>query len=197
MSKDALSAVPVKSTRGRKKGFSAERLVGLDLEQMRAAASWGDVALKQGGIWARRFLDAEQKARTAPTPENLMSANNEFHTARLRLGRRDAKFFREVADFLEGQIAYATTRTPADRTHLLAVDFVNICAIWPRGDAKLGTVVQRLGRKTVAEAWARPRAMPSVSQLRDFLEEVLGDDAPADESTVRDIARRVGINRRP
>lgn len=193
---------------GRPAGFSPKKLAQLPFIKRILYMIYGDPVLTRG---AALVNDIRAAAWTAggPDPAEAITAQKRLNGLCRELiapmvhkkegvslwrdvngpeKRREARaLFQEIIEYLDAEEqVWAKGYDMKAEAYFLANYYIHIC----QGDRDI--VENDRGYVTVAEALKRAPHTPSVSQVRNFLEEAIGDDAP-NETTVRRMVKDLGL----
>jgi hypothetical protein len=193
-----------KSTAGRIAGFTPSKLKGVGLPDMIDAATYGDIALTEGGTRVRQAQNAYLSRRNdawefeaelivgkvAPQWVKDIAAGLVPRTG-IRLPRvsSEARFFSEVSEFLAAQHR-SIAEGPLAPAYYYAGRFIWMCELAERGGGTRGHLYILPAVASVKLAMGRKRFRPTVAEIADHLSEVMED--PPTYKQVERIAEVLG-----
>lgn len=178
---------------GGAKAYFAKKLVeGLPIYDAARTAYIGHRSLTDGAKIAQRVQLASTGIRHGISDEaELLAALHKVGKAIVEL---DAKTLQEIADYLMHE-KHARANGARAEWFMHAANFVGYCRHVPR---QSGSLFEKVAKRTpgLFAAWNKPQFTPNISEIIQYLSEVMGDEAP-DDSQVRRAAPALGIQTRP
>lgn len=183
---------------GRKKGFTAKSIAGLEVWDAQRIAAYGDAAGSTGGKLAEACFTAAVGCKYSPGVASDAEQAALLKKLNRALIAHDSRLFREIADYLDARKKTLGNGRYASELDAWAAYFVGFCqpsgidvrSLWTPAE-----LIEAFHSRTLVAAWKRAPFTPTVREMHDFLCEIMAE-AP-DYKTTERAARRLGIAARP
>lgn len=175
---------------GRTSGFKAKSLIGLGLHDQIAVSFYGDIAVSKGGALCRKYLASLDWRIISGQKEDETwreLVQSEFTTA---VVQGNSRIFREIAGFLEAKNK-ANANGPRAPAYFYAARFRDFCETSKSLFSSIPPYVVK--SRTLVEAWNKnDRFRPSVREIQNHLDEMMGPDDAPDYKTIERITEIIG-----